>query len=367
MAKHKVILWGPGILGEYVLRYLKGHPDLELVGVRCYSPEKEGKDPAEAIGLPSSGVTATSDVDALLALDADCVIFGARSNLMDHTAPGSPDQPLEEELVRILASGKNVVTPIGSFLHWRNLVNGKESFERINAACQQGNSTVYATGLDPGYTDCVLGATVASLVGEITQIRSYEVLDYSSYRRPETLAVMGFGGKPEEVPDMGHAIIGYWGGSVYTLAESCGVVLDDVVFGGDIWVSPETYTAKNGLTVQAGTVGAIRFSVSGILDGETRLQLNHVNRMGANAAPAWPVVGELGGYRIEVDGFPPLRADFPFALPGGTGDAIEDGVCMAAARLLNSIDAVVAAPPGHVTTNDLPLIGPRFGMAVKAQ
>src|SRR3989337_961758 len=153
MAKHKVILWGPGILGEYVFRYLAGRSDLELVGVRCYSPEKDGKDPAELAGLAPYGVTATRDVDALLALDADCVIFAPRSSLMDHTMPGSPDAPLEEELIRILAAGKNVVTPLGSFLHWRNLAKGKESFERINAACKEGNSSVYSTGLDPGYTD----------------------------------------------------------------------------------------------------------------------------------------------------------------------------------------------------------------------
>jgi 2,4-diaminopentanoate dehydrogenase len=256
-----------------------------------------------------------------------------------------------------------VVTPLGSFLHPRNLVNGKESFERINAACKEGNSTLYATGLDPGYTDCVLGATVASLVGDITQIRTYEVLDYSSYRYPETLSVMGFGGKPEELPDMGQAILGYWGGSVYTTAEGCGLELDEVTFSGDIWTAPETYTAKNGLTVEAGTVGAVRFWVSGVAGGEERLQLHHINRMGANAAPDWPAVGETGGYRVEVDGFPPIKADFPFGLPGGTGDALEDGVSMAAARLINSIDAVVAAPPGHMSTNDLPLIGPRFGMA----
>ena len=363
MAKYKVMLWGPGILGEYALRYLGNRNDLELVGVRCYSPEKEGKDPAELAGLPPCGATATRDVDALLALDADCVIYSPRSSLVDHTFPGSPDAPLEEELIRILASGKNVVTPLGSFLHWRNLVNGKESFERINAACQQGKSTLYATGLDPGYTDCVLGATVASLVGDIAQIRTYEVLDYSSYRYPETLSVMGFGGKPEELPDMGQAILGYWGGSVYTTAEACGLELDEVTFSGDIWIAPETYTAKNGLTVEAGTVGAVRFWVAGVAGGQERLQLHHVNRMGANAAPDWPAVGETGGYRVEVDGFPPIKADFPFGLPGGTGDALEDGVSMAAARLINSIDAVVAAPPGHVTTNDLPLIGPRFGMA----
>src|ERR1700693_5018784 len=73
MSAHKVILWGPGGVGEYVLRYLQTQPELELVGVRAYSPEKEGKDVAELFGLEPSGVEATQNVDELLALGADCV------------------------------------------------------------------------------------------------------------------------------------------------------------------------------------------------------------------------------------------------------------------------------------------------------
>jgi hypothetical protein len=362
MSSHKVILWGAGGVGEYVLRYLAGQPDLELVGVRCYSEAKEGKDPAELAGLPPCGIAATSDVDALLDLDADCVIFTPRSSLSDHTSPGSPDKALEDELVAILEAGKNVVSSIGSFMHWRQLANGKASFERINDACKRGDTSAYFTGIDPGFTDCVLGATVASLVGEITQIRTFEMLDYSTYLVTETLSAMGFGRKPEDLPASTDPIAATWGGSVHTLADACGLVLDDVVFGGDIWIAPETYTPGNGLTVEAGTVGALRFSLSGMVDGQVRVQLNHINRLGTHAAPDWPSLGDAGGYRVEVDGFPAIRGDFPFGLPGGTGDGLEDAMAMTAGRLVNSIAAVVAAPPGHLTPNDLPQIGPRHGM-----
>jgi 4-hydroxy-tetrahydrodipicolinate reductase len=363
MSTHRVILWGAGAVGDYLLRYLADRPDLELVGVRCYSPEKEGLDPALAAGLPPTGVTATRDTTALLATDADCVIFTPRSALTDHTAPGSPDAPLEEELLAILAAGKNVVSPIGSFMHWRNLADGRASFDRINKACHDGNVSAYFTGIDPGYTDCVLGATLASLTGEISQIRSYEMLDYRTYAITDSIAAMGFGMKPEDVPNTVEPILATWAGSVHTLADACGLVLDDVVFDGDIWISPETYTPENGLTVHAGTVGAIRFSLTGIVDGHERLQLNHVNRLGAHAAPGWPSVGDAGGYRIEIDAFPPIRADFPFGLPGGTGDGLRDALAFTAGRLLNSIDPVVAARSGHLTPNDLLQIGPRNAMS----
>ena len=363
MSKRKVILWGPGGVGEYVLRYLSGRSDLELVGVRVYSPEKEGEDVAELFGLPPCGVSATQNVEHLLSLNADCVIFTPRTAMTDHTAPGSPDGAVIAEALRILESGANLVSSIGSPMHWRQLVAGEAFRGEINAACQRGNSSAFFTGIDPGFSDCVLGATVASMVGEITQIRSWEMLDYSTYMVADTLAALGFGVKPEQMQAHPEILKATWGGAIWVLADSCGIALHEIEVGGDIWISPETYTATNGMVVEAGTIGAVRWSLSGIVDGQTRVQTNHVNRLGAHAAPDWPSIGDSGGYRIEVDGFPSIRGDFPFGLPGGTGDGLKDAMAMTAARLVNSIDHVVGAAPGHLTPNDLPLIGPRYGLA----
>jgi hypothetical protein len=361
MSKYKVILWGPGGVGEYVLRYLKSQPELELIGVRAYSEEKEGADVAELVGLTPCGVPATRDVDELLALDADCVIFTPRTQLTDQTVAGSPDAPVFAEALQILESGANLVSSIGSAMHWRHLADGDAFRNQITAACERGNSSAFFTGIDPGFSDCVLGATVASLVGEITQIRSWEMLDYSTYMVAETLAALGFGVKPEEMHAQPEILTATWGSSLWVLADACGFELDDIEVGGDIWISPETYENENGMTVEAGTIGAVRWSLSGIVDGETRVQTNHVNRLGAHAAPDWPSIGDAGGYRIEVDGFPPLRGDFPFGLSGGTDDGLEDAMAITAARLINSIDPVVQAAPGHLTANDLPIIGPRHG------
>ena len=45
-------------------------------------------------------MTATTSIDEVLALDADCVVY-------------SPLVPKDEEVMAILRSGKNVVTPVG--------------------------------------------------------------------------------------------------------------------------------------------------------------------------------------------------------------------------------------------------------------
>ena len=71
-------------------------------------------------------------------------------------------------------------------------------------------------------------------------------------------------------------------------------------------------------------------------------------------APDWPKVGTKGGYRIEIDAFPPFVGEFEMALPGGTGTAMDDALAMTAAHCVNAIETVVAAPPGYKTFLDLP-------------
>src|ERR1700751_6340043 len=100
-----------------------------------------------------------------------------------------------------------------------------------------------------------------------------------------------------------------------------------------------------------------------MVNGPPRLSINHVNRMGSDMAPDWPNMGSEGGYRIEIDGFPPYRGEFPLALPGGTGYSLDDAVIMTAARCVNAIGATVQAAPGYRTVNELPNFGARYGFA----
>src|SRR5262249_48946741 len=72
----RVVQWGTGNAGRPALRAIVGRPDLELVGVHAHAPEKVGRDAAELCGLSGpTGVVATDDADALLALNADCVSY----------------------------------------------------------------------------------------------------------------------------------------------------------------------------------------------------------------------------------------------------------------------------------------------------
>lgn len=76
--------------------------DLELVGALAFSEEKAGRDVGEIARIGEIGVIATTDVDEILALDADCVLYHAQG---DWNPPVALD-----DICRILASGKNVVS-----------------------------------------------------------------------------------------------------------------------------------------------------------------------------------------------------------------------------------------------------------------
>ena len=94
-------------------------PLLELVGCYAWSPEKVGRDVGELFGIEPLGVAATNDIDALLALKPDCVVY-------------NPMWIDVDELVRILSAGVNVVST-ASFITGHNLGAGRD---RIVEACR---------------------------------------------------------------------------------------------------------------------------------------------------------------------------------------------------------------------------------------
>ena len=72
---YKVIQWATGGVGRAAIQGVIEHPQLELAGCWVHSEEKAGRDVGEIVGGGPLGVTASGDVDALLALDADCIMY----------------------------------------------------------------------------------------------------------------------------------------------------------------------------------------------------------------------------------------------------------------------------------------------------
>lgn len=99
---YKVILWATGTIGRFAIRTILNRPNLELAGVWVHSESKDGKDAGTLASLDPIGIAATRDADALLASDADCVMY---------VGPGtSRPKEARDDFCRILRAGKNLVT-----------------------------------------------------------------------------------------------------------------------------------------------------------------------------------------------------------------------------------------------------------------
>jgi len=104
-------------------------------------------------------------------------------------------------------------------------------------------------------------------------------------------------------------------------------------------------------------VAAINFTINGVYRGETRIQLQHVNRVGAHAAPDWPHGMQEDVYRVEIEGTPSITQETAFRFTDGSDrDAAAAGCLATGLRALNAVPAVNDLPPGWVTALDLPLI-----------
>ncbi|MDT7694554.1 MAG: hypothetical protein QOI75_3921, partial [Pseudonocardiales bacterium] len=61
----RVVQWGTGAVGLHALNFVLDHSELELVGVKCHTDGKVGKDAGEIAGRAPVGVLATKDSEEL--------------------------------------------------------------------------------------------------------------------------------------------------------------------------------------------------------------------------------------------------------------------------------------------------------------
>ena len=109
--------------------------------------------------------------------------------------------------------------------------------------------------------------------------------------------------------------------------------------------------------IEAGTVGAIRMETIGVVDGRDAIVIEHVNRMAPDLAPHWPDrpsgTAPTGSSSTAT---PSLRCDLTIGATSATASA--EGMVATTMRIVNAIPAACAAPPGLVSSLDLPLTLP---------
>lgn len=353
----RVIQFSTGNVGRHSLRAIIGRPDLELVGVHASGADKIGRDAAQLCGLEEpTGIIATDDVDALVNLGADCVVY---------TSQGET-RPMEaiEQMAKFLAAGTNVV---GTSLVWLVTPRHADEWLRVplESACAAGNASLYVNGIDPGFSGDTLVDSAVSLTTRVSSITVQEIFDYGNYDDAEfTGAAMGFGMTPDDDPPMlflPGAITMMWGGQVRSLADKLGITLDEVRQRSEPWFTPERIECTM-MTVEPGRMAAVRFATEGVRDGRPVITLEHITRLTSAAAPDWefPPEGHTGVHRVVVEGEPRVEINTHVSHPAF--DVTDAGCISTAGRAVNAIDWVCRAPKGLIAVEDIPLSATMGGL-----
>ena len=297
----------------------------------------------------STGIIATTDLDAVLATKPECAVYTA---LADNRLPAAL-----EDYRRILAAGVNVVGSSAVFFQYPWQVLPDEILKPIEEATRSGKSSLFVGGIDPGFANDLLPLALAGTCQSIEQIRCMEIVNYDTYDSAAVMFdVMGFGKPLDDIPLLLQpGVLSFaWGSVVRQLAAGLGIELDEVTETYVREPAPEDFDIASG-RIAKGTAAALRFEVRGMKDGKVAVVLEHVTRTRNDLHPDWPQPAQDGGsYRIEVTGEPSYALDLCLSSPNG--DHNHAGLVATAARVVNAIPAVVAAPAGIVTTLDLPLI-----------
>jgi 2,4-diaminopentanoate dehydrogenase len=344
---YRVVQWGTGTVGTEILATIIDHRhDLRLVGVRVYSDEKNGVDAGTLAGREAIGITATTNVEHVLGLGADCVIYTPRTASLD-------------DVCAILASGTNVVTT--SFLFHPDRLAPPDR-ERLLAACTDGNSSVHGSGLNPGNLSGVLPLALSGMSRTIDKITLQERADWSVYESTSiTFDNMRFGQPVEKISTGAGGFLAFNSSifieQVWLLADALGADIDEVTVSVDAVAAQQDHQIFDHV-LKAGTTAGQRWKWVGRRDGEALIEIEALWTVGNEYPSHWPKPKD--GWTLTIEGEPSMQVHFislaSFSRPAGIEEHVRAASVATAMQVLNAVPAVCEAEPGFATMATLPLI-----------
>jgi hypothetical protein len=329
----KVIQWFTGEIARHQIRVIANCPTMELVGAFVFHEEKSGLDAGVIAGIAPLGVIATNNMDEILAVDADVVLY---------------NPPLEryDEIIPILASGKNVISIMAG---WNP--TGKSCYPEIEAACKKGNSSLLGTGLNPGlsYELALMASSCCTQVDSV-YIKTCEPQASLS---EVFLQHFGFGKSEEELrsnADTTYAIFHNLMDITDLISDKLKLPRDGRSFDIDFEAATQRYEGK--ITVEKGTMAGLLAKASSTYQGEAVATIELRFLLGDEYVSEEFLEGRPGQGWIEVDvrGTPGSRITHEVYMEE---DII--GTWSTGTRAINAIPGVVAARAGLLSPLDLPL------------
>ncbi len=274
MAGTRVVQWTTRAVARHAVKAVLERPDLDLIGAYAFSAEKVGRDVGDLIGLDRTvDVLATDDVQALIDLKPDCVLY----------------MPLHldlEHMTRLLRAGINIVTTAG-FVTGRSI--GASARNELHNAALAGGASLFGTGIHPGHTD-YLAAVAAGMSSEVNYVRVVESMDLSLWAADANQDEFGWGrpaGDPGHAEDIEKATV-IDIDSLDLIAELFGFELTDTRCEVDFAVAGADLDIP-GRPIRKGHVAGIDIRWIGSSAGIDVVEVALRWTLGSNLEPAWEV------------------------------------------------------------------------------
>ncbi|HEX6218155.1 MAG TPA: hypothetical protein VFZ35_02645 [Sphingomicrobium sp.] len=331
----RIIQWATGSMGRTALRRVLDAPGHELVGVYVYSDRKAGSDAGSLARRPDTGVLATASVDEICALDADVVLHTPRITL--------PYSNLVDDVVRLLESGKNVVSTAG--FHWP-AAHGADYAARLHDAGVKGNATLAGAGVNPGMIVERIALAATGMCHELDSVSIFETVDASRMESADfVFGLMGFNTDPEKRDIRSGPLAELYGTLfsevLYFAANELGTQIAEIVPEHALTLAPDDMTVKAG-PIARGHVAATewRWRAKTVAGPEIILSILWT------ADPKMHGDRQSGHWLIAISGRPSISMTLDInesdpAKPPSR--ALTDAVIAVAMR---TIPDVIAAPPG---------------------
>ncbi len=344
---YKVIVWGPGIIGSALLREIVKKPELELVGVLAYNPEKNGKDVGEYLGMAPIGVCITTDQEKIFNMDADCVLFcpNMRSGV------GVDSEPTNV-ICRLLESGKNVITSVG---YWYPAYHSQPLADKLQKACEKGGASLHGTGVNPGWLYERIVTTLTGASTSISHIVVQEVLDLHSVSTV-MLKGLGFGSPMSKKVWSEEMTARSYGEALALSCDIMGVKMERLETEYKYSVARKDYDLVP-MFVSKGTRAGCDWSFHAIVGGKRFLTLQEIWYIDSADLPKGLVPGDY--YTITIEGEPvSVRCKFELLASAEKnlyfreGDRTTPAWYATAISMIQTIPVVCGAKPGIVYANN---------------
>lgn len=337
MEKLRVIQWTTGKVGKLAMRGVLDDPRLELAGVYAWSEDKKGKDAGELCGRPEVGIAATNDIDALIATGADIVLY-------------TPFEANLDQAVRLLESGLDIVST-NLFLNVGGVVG--EVKDKLEAACRKGGSSLYISGINPGWVNSIV-TSLTAICRDVQYIGTTESADCSVYESVETWSFLGMGepgGENEtELMERARAWLILFRDVVVRIGAALELEYDDIEFFCDYATAAEDIEL-GWFKMPKGSNAALNGGWNGIVNGKTVVQMRVIWYLTKKLAEGWDIDDDQ--YHLQVKGDPSIDTKMRFTPPEHWGN--HDWDTMTAMPAVNALFQIRDAAPGILGLRDVGL------------